>query len=93
MSEERLADIENKLTRCLTLLESLEKAQEERHKIDKAWRAKTEHLLYGKNGSPGMMVRIDRLEQNHERTKWLVRVLVGGLVSLGVGFALVLLIK
>lgn len=93
MSEERLADIENKLTRCVTLLESLEKSQEERHRIDKEWRAKTDRLLYGKNGAPGMTVRIDRLEQSHERTKWLVRVLVAGLVSLGVGLLMMLVIK
>lgn len=38
----------------------------------------------GKN-SPGILTRVDRLEQSHERSRWALRSLLGAVMSLFAG--------
>lgn len=38
------------------------------------------HTIEG-NGQPGMKIRLDRLEQNAERAKWLARLALGASIS------------
>ena len=50
---------------------------------------KLDKLLYMMegNGKPGVLVRVDRLEQTAEGQKWLMQAFIGATVVLLVGFA------
>ncbi len=81
MSDELLARIETKLDaltdKVATRIEQ-DDARHERHS----------RILYGANGkkdSPGLLVRIDRLEQAQGRQNWVMRIVVGAFVTLVVG--------
>lgn len=47
--------------------------------------SRIEASLHGEKADPGLVVRIDRLEQSHERTRWLTRAIVGAVVTIAVG--------
>jgi len=66
----------------------LQGMQECVHQID----AKMDASLHGVNDQPGIVVRLDRLEQAHERARWLTRAIAGTVITLVVG-ALWALIK
>lgn len=88
MSEQRLANIEAKQERLLTLLEGLSKDLADQSETAEKWRARIERTMYGDgNGYLGMVVRLDRLEQALERGKWLTRAIAGAVVTLLVGAA------
>lgn len=66
--ETRMASFEQSLARIeTTLTENLPKVTKQ---------------LYGANGSPGMIVRVDRLEQASLRTRWALRVIIASLTSI-----------
>ena len=81
MSDELLARIETKLDALTTKVDdriAQDDARHERHA----------RILYGANGkkdSPGLLVRIDRLEQTQGRQNWVIRIVLGALVTLVVG--------
>ena len=76
--EERLAKIEAQQAETLALLRALAE------KVDERQNDTTRHarVLYGMNGHPGLLIRLDRLEQAHGLQKWLVRTLGGAVVTL-----------
>lgn len=47
--------------------------------------SKLDQTMHGDAAKPGLVVRLDRLEQAHERTRWLTRAIVGAVVTLAVG--------
>ena len=67
---ERLAEIEKKQERTIVLLEGLcERLDDVVAKTER-----TDVTLRGDgNGTKGLLVRMDRVEQVHERSKWAVR--------------------
>ena len=72
--EKRLAALERSNERIIVLLETLTEKVESRIGASDSWRARVERTLNGDgNGNKGMYVRLDRLEQNSERSKWVVR--------------------
>ena len=83
--EERLRDIELKQAEILTLLKGMCNRMDERVKTSDEWRARVERTIYGYNGTPGLLVKIDRLEQSHERGRWLMRAVLGAVVTLVAG--------
>lgn len=66
--ESRMAGVEQSLARIETTLE------DNLPKVTKQ--------LYGANGSPGMIVRVDRLEQSGLRTRWMLRLMIASLTSI-----------
>jgi len=80
-TQERLSKIEVTQERILTLLESLSEELRSRAEEGEA----VERLLYGHNGAPGLVIRLDRLEQAQERGRWVTRAVVGAVVTLLVG--------
>lgn len=67
------------------LLEGLAKKVDERISQTDSRLARHARTLWGENGNPGMLVRLDRLEQSHDRSRWLVRSIVVAVVTLAVG--------
>lgn len=41
-----------------------------------------EGAVHGDESSPGVMIRVDRLEQSQERSQWLIRAVIGALIPL-----------
>ncbi len=41
--------------------------------------------LHGDKAQPGLMTRLDRLEQNAERSRWVIRAVAGTVITLLVG--------
>jgi hypothetical protein len=95
MSEDnaRLIAIEKTLERCITLLEGVETAQQDRAETDRTRWAKLDNLIYGRNGAAGVLVRVDRLEQTAERQKWFIRVLIVKVAALFIAAAWAFLAK
>ena len=83
--EQRLADIDRKQDRTCLLLEQLAGKVEERIEQDDRRHERVAHTIYGNNGSAGVLIKLDRLEQAHERQKWTVRTALGAVVVLFVG--------
>jgi hypothetical protein len=79
MPDDRMNDvwmrkIEVQQAEVLTLLRKLGEKVDARIEADDEWRQKTDRILYGDgNGYRGHNVRLDRLEQAQERSKWIVR--------------------
>lgn len=46
---------------------------------------KMDAAVHGDRSSPGLIVRVDRLEQNGERSRWLMRAVIGAMVTVAVG--------
>lgn len=84
-TEERLAEIERKIDRLCILTESHVQRFEAHALEQKERNDRIGATLYGRNGTPGLLVRLDRLEQSGERARWLLRVVVGAVVTLLVG--------
>ena len=87
MSDEKLTAIDRKLDRlCITVEHHVEKV-EKRHEADDARNQRVARVLYGENGkkdAPGLLVRLDRLEQAQERSKWFTRTLGASALALAV---------
>jgi len=84
--EQRLDAIERKLDLVVQSQDTLAERVGEAAAAHKEWRERTARVIYGDNGStPGLLVRLDRLEQDHERSRWLTRAVVGAVVTLLVG--------
>jgi hypothetical protein len=79
--QERLSKIESQQERILTLLEGL--TEKLRAGADDA--AAIERMLLGHNGTPGLVIRLDRLEQSAERSRWGMRLLAGIVLTLAAG--------
>lgn len=47
--------------------------------------------MHGDQARPGIVVRVDRLEQAHERSRWLFRLIIGAVITLSVGAVFALL--
>ena len=72
--EDRLRKVEVQGAEILTLLRSLAEKVDDRTELSNQWRAKVDKILIGDgNGVKGHNVRLDRLEQAHDRSKWLTR--------------------
>lgn len=70
MTESRLRAIEVAQAEVLTLLRALSIKMDEQIKEGDDWRHKVERILYGDgNGYKGHNVRLDRLEQAHDRSR------------------------
>jgi hypothetical protein len=70
MTESRLRAIEVAQAEVLTLLRALSSKMDEQIKEGDDWRHKVERILYGDgNGYKGHNVRLDRLEQAHDRSR------------------------
>lgn len=80
--EERLAQIERKVDRTFLMMEALSEKVQEQTAAQNEWRDRISRTIYGHNGTPGNLVRIDRLEQTQDRQKWLVRSIVGAVIAL-----------
>jgi len=78
MSEERLARIETKLDAMI------DKVNGRIEHDDNRWN-RMNRTVYGFNGSPGLLIKLDRLEQAQERSRWLMRTMVGAVAVLFVG--------
>lgn len=66
--------IEVEQAEVLTLLRTLGEKMDERIEYDDRWRRRVDRVLIGDgNGHVGHNVRLDRLEQAQDRSKWLVR--------------------
>jgi hypothetical protein len=74
MNDEWMRKIEVQQAEVLTLLRKLGEKVDARIEADDEWRRKTDRILYGDgNGYRGHNVRLDRLEQAAERSKWIMR--------------------
>ena len=83
--EERLAKIEEQVTRLVTVTEGVA-LQIARHDTEQEKAEnRVEEALHGSNDKPGLEIRIDRLEQAHERSVWVTRSVVGAVLTLLVG--------
>lgn len=70
MTEPRLRAIEVAQAEVLTLLRALSIKMDEQIKEGDDWRHKVERILHGDgNGYKGHNVRLDRLEQAHDRSR------------------------
>jgi hypothetical protein len=81
--DQRLAEIERTQERVLVLLESLTKQVGEQATADREWRARHDLVVSGDgNGNPGLRLRVDRLEQSAERSKWALRTVAAAVLAL-----------
>lgn len=76
-----LNEISRKIDRLGMLLETHSERFDEHAAEHKEWARKIDSHIHGSPSSPGMVVRLDRLEQNGERTRWAIRATVGTLIS------------
>lgn len=85
--EARLRCIEQREERIITVLDHLTTKMDAQLSSFSTWSDKLDKMLVGTNGSPGLMLRVDRLEQAHERTRWFIRAFGGALISVALGAA------
>lgn len=81
----RLAQIERKLDRLAVMMNTQQERFEEQAEISLEWRKKMSSLLHGPDGASGLVVRVDRLEQTSERSRWVVRAMGGSALAALVG--------
>lgn len=79
MTEQRLARIE-------TLLENLTEKTDARNEHDDKRYDRVARTLYGNNGTPGVLIELDRLKQAQLRSQWLMRVTLGAFITVVVGY-------
>ena len=83
MQEERLRKMELQQAEILSVLRSLTEKMDDRIEQSEKWRQKVDMILIGDgNGRKGHNVRLDRLEQAADRSKWALRVVGAGLIML-----------
>lgn len=80
--DERLAIIERQQIETIVLLRELAKKVDDRIEHTDHWRGRIERIVYGRNGSAGLMVKIALLEDAQYRHRWLLRTLFGTLIVL-----------
>lgn len=81
-------NVERLVARIEGKLDALIQRVDERIRNDDARYERYARVIYGENGkvdAPGLMVRIDRLEQSKARHTWLMRVIIGAVISLTAG--------
>lgn len=94
--EQRLAEIDRKQDRTCMLLETLTSKVDDRIGLDDGRYQRYARIVYGENGGrdkPGLLVRLDRLEQTNRQQAWAMRIvgsviivgLIGGVLSLVMG--------
>lgn len=76
--EERLSRMEAQQERVIAITEGIA----ERLKRFDAEHDKVRGMLHGDGSNGGIVVRLDRLEQAQERSRWLTRAILGALVSI-----------
>ena len=77
LTEDRLRNLEVASAEILVLLRNLDEKMGARIAASDGWRARVDKILIGDgNGQKGHNVRLDRLEQGAERSKWVVRSLL-----------------
>lgn len=84
-AEERLVQIERKLDRLCVTLEAHTKRFDEAQETQAEQDDRVSRLIWGHNGTPGLVVRLDRLEQAQERSRWAARAMGGAIITLLVG--------
>lgn len=77
IDDDRLAEIERKLDRTFYMVETLSQRVADHSEAEKAWNDKLTRTIYGYNGTAGLLVKLDRLEQSQERAKWFLRAIAG----------------
>lgn len=92
MTEQRLAAIERAQERTNVLLTALSEKMDDRIDQTDERMGRIGRVMWGDNGhadSPGLLVRLDRLEQYterlekaYDRSRWLVRAVVTSVVGL-----------
>jgi len=81
---QRLAAIEAQQARIVALLEGLSAEVHRQVEADE----ETRIVIFGDgNGRKGLVVKLDRLEQSHQRGRWLFRAILGALIPLVVAAA------
>ena len=85
--DDRLLDVERKIDRLCHMMETHVQRFDEHAESVGEWKSRLGNTLYGLNGSPGLLVRLDRLEQSQERQRWFVRAVAGAVIVLLVGAA------
>ncbi len=80
--EERLSKIEQKQERLLVLVETLAVSMTKHIDDGETWRDKIEGILLGNGDKPGLLIKHDRLEQAHERSRWVVRTIGATVIGL-----------
>jgi hypothetical protein len=88
VTEQRLSQIEARQAETLTLLRGLCDRVDEHADDARDRQEKLERLLHGANGAPGLIVRVDRLEQAAAKISGAVRrvgVAVLGAMAAAVG--------
>lgn len=89
---QHLAQIERKLDRLAVMMNAHQDRFEEQSEVSREWRQSMTRLLHGEDGASGLMVRVDRLEQTSERSRWVVRAMGGSAIA-ALGSALFALFK
>lgn len=85
LTEERLRKLEVQNAEILALLRGLSEKMMARIASTDSWRERVDRIIVGDgNGNKGHAVRLDRLEQDQERQKWLVRTVGGGVILLAI---------
>lgn len=84
-NEQRLANIEAQQARTIVLLENLSKKVDDSVSSSEVWKHRIECTLHGCNGSAGLLVKLDRLEQAYDRNRWVVRALIGAVITIILG--------
>lgn len=79
---DRFSAIERKLDHTCFVVESLSEQMQKHTELEMAWNDRLTRTIYGYNGTPGLLLKLDRLEQAQERQKWLVRAVVGAMLGL-----------
>jgi Tfp pilus assembly protein PilN len=80
--EQRLAEIERTQERVVVLLESLTQQVSGQQAAEREWRTRLDGLLNGDAANPGLRLRLDRLEQDSARARWVLRTLGAAVLAL-----------
>ena len=74
-------DNDERLARIETLLEGMDKKLDEAH----VRQDRVNRVLWGVNGAPGVLVRLDRVEQGRKAGTWVLRTVVVAVVGIAAG--------
>jgi len=81
MNEERLANIERTMAETNVMVRGLIDKVDDRIEADDNRHDRLARTVYGNNGSPGVLIKLDRLEQAHLRQTWVVKIIVGVIIT------------
>lgn len=83
--EGTLLDIRTEQARTNAILEGMTKQVQERVEEGRQFRQVVRDNIFGDVKDPGMITRLDRLEQGHKRQQWFVRTLLAAVLAAIVG--------